>query len=285
MELGQRPAAEQAFRGALEIREQLVAEFPAVPSYRGELAESLNGLGVLLHVLGQWPAAEQACQRALEIREKLVADFPSVPQYRRELAGSAVNFGNFLEDQEKPEASLVWFARAIALLAPLVEREPRLITERLFLRNAHLGRATALDRLARHVDAVKDWDRALALCAEPTVKQYLGCARLRSLARAGEHARAVADANALAAGKGVTGGNLYDLAGVCALAAAAVKEDARLQDRYAARAVELLRQAVARGYQDVERLNKDRDLDALRQREDFRRLLAELEAGKPPQRK
>ncbi len=38
-----------------------------------------------------------------------------------------------------------------------------------------------------------------------------------------------------------------------------------------------LKQAVAKGYKDIEHLKKDDDLKALRQREDFQKLLAELE--------
>jgi hypothetical protein len=46
----------------------------------------------------------------------------------------------------------------------------------------------------------------------------------------------------------------------------------------AARAVELLRQAVAKGYRDVADMKKQPHLDSLRARADFRQLLAELEA-------
>jgi hypothetical protein len=54
---------------------------------------------------------------------------------------------------------------------------------------------------------------------------------------------------------------------------------------YADRAMAALRQALAKGYKDCAQLKKDKDLDALRGRDDFQRLLAELgneqEKGKP----
>ena len=81
-------------------------------------------------------------------------------------------------------------------------------------------------------------------------------------------------------GISVTGSTVYDLASICALASAAVKDDAKLQDQYAARAVELLRQAFAKGYKEAAHMKKDKDLDALRDREDFKRLVAELETKK-----
>jgi hypothetical protein len=38
-----------------------------------------------------------------------------------------------------------------------------------------------------------------------------------------------------------------------------------------------LRKAIAAGFKEVERLKQDKDLDALREREDFQKLLAEVE--------
>jgi eukaryotic-like serine/threonine-protein kinase len=275
-DLGQRLAAERALRRALEVQEKLARDFPRMPLYHQDLANTLEPLGLLLWDLGQRPAAGQAVRRALKIRKRLATDFRAVPLYRLELAGSSVNFGNLLQRQGEVEASLAWYARAIALLDALVKQEPRLATARRFLHNAHRSRASALSKLARHADAVKDWDRLLALNAVPADQPRLRSGRAESLARAGEHARAVAEASALAEAKGVTGGTLYDLARVCALAAHATKDDAPKQDGYAARAVELLRGAVARGFKNISRLNDNKDLEPLRSREDFKKLLAEV---------
>jgi hypothetical protein len=48
---------------------------------------------------------------------------------------------------------------------------------------------------------------------------------------------------------------------------------------YGAAAPKLPREAVSRGFKDVVRMKKDADLDPLRQREDFQKLVAELEGG------
>jgi hypothetical protein len=40
-----------------------------------------------------------------------------------------------------------------------------------------------------------------------------------------------------------------------------------------------LTKAVAAGYKNAAHMRKDKDLDALREREDFKKLLAELAAG------
>ena len=43
-----------------------------------------------------------------------------------------------------------------------------------------------------------------------------------------------------------------------------------------------LHQAVQAGYKDAAHMTKDADLDALREREDFKKLLAELQKKFPP---
>ena len=45
---------------------------------------------------------------------------------------------------------------------------------------------------------------------------------------------------------------------------------------YGNAAMKLLREAVSKGYKDVPHMKKDSDPDPLRQREDFRQLVAEL---------
>jgi tetratricopeptide (TPR) repeat protein len=186
-------AAEAAHGRALSLRAKLAAGFPSIPTYRQNLAASHNGLGTLFMYKRQWPAAQEALGQAMDIREKLAADFPAVPDYRLDLAASYVNVGMLHRDQGELEASLAWFAKAIALLEPLLEKEPRSIKERLHLRNAHCNRGKALEMLGRHSDAIKDWDRALALNTETVFGAGLRRCRANSLLGKGELAEAEAD--------------------------------------------------------------------------------------------
>ena len=81
---------------------------------------------------------------------------------------------------------------------------------------------------------------------------------------------------------------LYDLACVRALCASAIREDpetsasdaARLAREQADLAMAWLHKAVAVGFRDIKLIEGDRDLDALREREDFKKLIAELELKK-----
>jgi hypothetical protein len=76
---------------------------------------------------------------------------------------------------------------------------------------------------------------------------------------------------------------LLDIATSAATAAEAWRH--QQAQSYGDRALAALRQAVAKGYKDAASLKKDPALDPLRQRDDFRQLLAELEAAQPEKKK
>jgi hypothetical protein len=77
---------------------------------------------------------------------------------------------------------------------------------------------------------------------------------------------------------------LFDAACAYALCAAAAKQAKTPAvpsiEKLANEAMLLLKQAAARGYKDAAHMKLDRDLVVLRQRADFQKLLAELEAVK-----
>jgi hypothetical protein len=60
---------------------------------------------------------------------------------------------------------------------------------------------------------------------------------------------------------------------------AGVGTDTGQAARYADRAVELLRKAVAKGFKDVAQLKSDPDLDPLRARPSFQKLLTDVSTG------
>jgi tetratricopeptide (TPR) repeat protein len=75
-----------------------------------------------------------------------------------------------------------------------------------------------------------------------------------------------------------TRSQLYNLACFYSRASAAVQADPQKAEEHAAQALALLRKVhAATGWPDVATMANDRDLDAIRDREDFRQLLQELE--------
>src|SRR5262245_7804842 len=99
--------------------------------------------------------------------------------------------------------------------------------------------------------------------------------RADCLARAGDLARAGAElAETLQQASKPTAVFLYDAACVHGMLAGKEKDSGRAET-HAARAVALLRQAIAAGYKAAAHMKKDPDLDPRRPRADFKPLLAD----------
>jgi serine/threonine protein kinase/tetratricopeptide (TPR) repeat protein len=275
--------AEAASRQALAVWERLAADFPAVPDYRSHLAAGHTGLGGALQELGKHAEAESAYRSALAVQEKLAADAPTVA-HAVALGRGYFTFGTFVHDRGEPGAALDWFDKAAAVLGPVHQAHPQNAAARRWLWYSHRGRAKALLTLGRPTEALQECDQALALDGEPS-RATTRLLRAAIVARTGDPAPAVAEAEELTRGDKVPGPVLYDAACVYALASAAVKDDATRQESYAARAVALLRQSAAAGFfkdpATVKHLHRDHDLNPLRGREDFRAFAAAL-AEPPP---
>jgi serine/threonine-protein kinase len=277
--------AESGYNSASIVREELYRTQPNVPKYQEDLAWSYTNLSDLYADHKQQAKALEVLGKALPLWEKLLQAHPKSVGYAAGLGAAYSTRGDLIRDTGKPGEALDWYAKAIQVLQPAYQQEPRHEDSRNKLRGAYWGRAIALGQLTRHADAVKDWDRALQLAAASS-GDTLRLKRALALVRAGELTKAVAEADALTQGEKVPGGTLYDAACIYALAATRVPEDARLAEQHAARAVTQLRRAQAAGHfkepANATQLKNDPDLNPLRQRDDFRKLLAELEASPRP---
>src|SRR5262249_3335987 len=256
--LGKIPEADAAYRRALDIQEKLVAESPAVPKFRRDLARSYNSLGILLADLGKRAEAAESYQRAFRIQQELPAEFLTVPQYRVEVAGSQVNFGNLQLANGQPEEALQLHTRAIQTLEGVLQQVKVDGGAQRFLRNAHWGRAQALKELMRFADAAAELDKAVQLSPELERPQFR-MNRAACRVRAGQVDAALKEAEELA--KIVHPVILYDAACVFALAADRRDESggSLSKEVCAKRAVALLHQAVVEGFKDAEHMKKDDD--------------------------
>jgi tetratricopeptide (TPR) repeat protein len=283
-DLGQPVEAEGQDRKALAIEQKLADDFPAVPEYRRNLASSHNILAFVLADLGNRAEAQEQQRQALAIQEKLAAEFPDVPQYQIELGGSYCNYGNLFGGGGRAGESLGWFDKAIAALAPVHRAQPRDVNAKNALRNCHGSRAMTYDTLAKHAEAVLDWDRAVEL-SPPAEQLALRARRVYSHLLAGQVTEAVAEVAELTATVADPGGSpnwdantWYNFACVYSIASVKIADK---QQEYADRAMELLHKAVQAGWTDATHIAEDTDLDPLREREDFKKLLSSLDQPRP----
>jgi tetratricopeptide (TPR) repeat protein len=276
--LGRLAEAEEPYRKALAIREKLAADYPAMAECRKQLAFSHNGLGLVLAGLGKRLEAEEQHRKALAIREKLAADYPAVTEYQLRLGSSCYNYGSLVLDGGRAGESLGWFDKAITTLAPIHRAEPRDVTAKQALRSSYWGRAKAYDAIAKHGEAVKDWDRVVEL-SPPAERSGYRASRAISRLQAGMVVEAVAEVAELTKSSKWNAGEWYDFACVYAVASGKLADE---KAEHADAAMELLQKAVKAGFKDAAHMRTDADLASLREREDFKKLLADLEAKFPP---
>jgi serine/threonine protein kinase len=278
LEQGADPAeAEACCRRAVELQQQLATTFPDAPEHRQDLAAAQDRLADVLAASGRQRDADAAAASALQLRERLVADHPDLPAYAIDLAGGHCNIANDLLARE-PAASLVWYGRAIDRLIAVLAAHPRSTSARAYLQNSYEGRYQALRLLGRTDDALADVDRLFALGGGNT-KPVLQLARFEVLI-AVDAARALAELDRVVADTATHPETLYLAAAV--LCQVAAGSDGAQREPFAARAVGLLQQLLARGHllrpEVHEQLLSDPRLEPLYERADFRELCAEVDA-------
>jgi tetratricopeptide (TPR) repeat protein len=245
--------AEEAYRQTRVALEKRMADFPGQPAYTYErdFAYLDWNLGNLLRDAGRAQEAEKLYRRALAAHEKLTGDYPAEPNYRQEQAFVCWLMGGLLQGTGRAPEAEKFYRQAVAVGENLVANYPDTVGFRLRL-SQYIGLlAENLLQQGKHAEAAKVAEKfpgARPKAASGYQKAALLLARCVTLA----------DKDAL-------------------LAQAQRKE---LAQRYADRAMALLRQAVALGYKNATQLKKDANLEPLRTRDDFMRLLAELEGKK-----
>jgi tetratricopeptide (TPR) repeat protein len=293
---GRLKGAEQDYDQALSIYKQLAADFPTRPEFRQELASSHSSRGILRHNTGRLKEAEQDYDQALSIRKQLAVEFPTRPEFRQELARSYNNRGNLLRATGRLKEAEQDHDQALRIQKQLAAKFPN----QPDLQNDLAGTFVNVADLHRQQ---RDWAGAERLLREgrphhlaalkvnpqhPTYRQfYRNHLNLLTWVHAGllEQADAVRTAESRRDLGWNAPADAYDAACFLSRCIPIVAKHDKLNDKqrketaqfYGDAALRLFREAVSKGYNDVAHMKKDTALDPLRQREDFKKLIAELE--------
>jgi serine/threonine-protein kinase len=235
---------------ALAIREALAESHPSILSLQRDLATSYHALGDLYAATGRSDDALAAYARAIKIREPLARANPSLTRFQNDLAGCHAGIGDVFMATHRPKDALTAYAKAIAIRDPLVQGHPTIPAFRLTLAQTLKRTGIAQSAVGAHADAVALYRRGVGV--------------LEQLANR-------------------SGRDLYDLACCHArLAASAALPGSGLSAADGAlegdRAMECLRNSVDAGFRNLVAYTNNADLDAIRSRSDFQRLLAELKS-------
>jgi tetratricopeptide (TPR) repeat protein/tRNA A-37 threonylcarbamoyl transferase component Bud32 len=276
------------FERALDLRAQLIRDNPANAKYhQRELARSYTNLGAMQQKARRFPEALSSLQKSCAIWEELARERPEEPEARDGLALASSNLGAVQDAAGRPAEALVAYQKALALYEGLLRDHPENPEHRSGLARTLDNRAISLGKLGRLSEALTDYQRAVEQqraawqqvprerYREFLGEHYLGVALMqRKLGRSAAVPALAREVAGLGLQDPVT---LYNLACELAQCLPLLTDVKRAErDRCAEQALDLLRQAVTRGYRNAEHMKKDTDLDALRPRPEFQKLLAEL---------
>ena len=277
--------AVESYRQAVAIRERLLHDNPTQTRLQSNLAGSHFSIGNLLSDAGRESEALASYRLAQEIQDRLVRDNPTVNEYQNSLGATCNNIGVVLKDTGHLAEALESYRRAL-------EIHERLAHNNLSVHSYQDSLAIALHNIAEAEMGQRRWhdarlhlDRAIArqraaLAALPHNSLYQRALKLHlfnlmrvywALNQPSDARQVTRELAALTRGKGA---DLHKFA--CALALSVPIAPAEQRQTLAAEAVQTLKQAIAAGWSDGGKTSRDPDLASLHDRDDFRRLLAEL---------
>jgi serine/threonine protein kinase len=289
------------FQKSLGIWQGLAKANPAVTEFQSQQAGCHLHMGVVLGSTGKSAEALMACQKAQDILQKLVDANREVIEFQRLLAWDQMSIGGVLSDMGKRAEALKEYQQALDIWQKLANANPGVPHFQTGLALGHncLGRLHAQEK--RFTEAFSALDRGLALCqkleaAEPKntlytnqlglSHAYCGWAHIR----AGHPAEAAADLRRALAlwekGKPSERNMLFERGRALALLAGLAADGksgvtSAEAAAFADQAVAALRDAVQAGWGQTSELEES-DFDALRGRDGFKKLLAEVEAKSRP---
>jgi serine/threonine protein kinase/tetratricopeptide (TPR) repeat protein len=280
---------------ALTIWSQLVANSARASEDRYGLAKAQQSLGLAYGRTGQSDKSEAMLKEAAQTYQALIADHPDVPEYRQSLGRTYITLGGqYHNNRQQIDKSEAAHQQALQIYEKLAREHPDVWEYAWQLGRCYSHLALDSQDAGRPDAALTNSDKAIKIL-EGVISRGHGQVRADlydvwifravALAGRGDHARATAEANAVGRQEGLGQSNDYNIACVFALSSAAAGNDSklapadrtRLKEQYADGAMEFLRRAVAKGYRNAPSLKIDPDLAPLRSREDFQKLVQEIE--------
>ncbi len=299
---GKSSEAEAETRKALAIFQKLADDNPAVPDFRSRVSETLATRCRLLSEMGKGAEAEAAVCTAVAVQRKVVIESPKDAVYRYFLALNHNTHGWLLYQTGRPAEAEPIFRESILILERLFDDDPKISKYRSICANVVNNLSSALRQLGRTAEAREQCERAIAIL-EDMVRENPGttvyrfnlaeCYLSRSLIRRDLHNQVGAAADARRSVKlfdehAPTSGEEWFLSAYAsaALSGLAAHEEpsssAALATSEAVAAMRRLQKAVSLGYRNRDVYRSADALDPLRNRDDFKELMAELEKNAPP---
>jgi serine/threonine protein kinase/tetratricopeptide (TPR) repeat protein len=287
--------AAQRYKQALDILNKLVQDDP-VSEHQSLLATTQVNLATVYNTKGRFDTAVPVLKEAQRTYRQLMKDQPDdLPEHWQALGRSYAILGVAYRGQGQTEKAEASQQQALSIFEKLASEHPGILEFAYDVGRCYAELGLTANRARQPIEAMARYDKATAILEGVLGRGYRAArnallhARIdRTTAQAGrgDHAEAAAAAEALAQQPDLNPDHLYDLGCTFSQSSAAADRDgklpasdrARLKERYADRAIEILWRAIAEGWQNPEVLKIDPDLDPLRAGDDYRKMLADVEA-------
>jgi eukaryotic-like serine/threonine-protein kinase len=282
--------ARDDFRGSHEIQEKLVVG-PKDLEGRHALASSLNGLAELSFRLNDRPTTQKYYLDLLKLMQELSAADPINVEFKKDLATCHEKLGdiNLFWGQDLPK-TLAEYQRGHDIREALLKREPTSADLQAEFATSNYRLGTANLWLGRKSESEKCYQDSLKFREKLSPRDPTNTHRklelMLSLARCGQHTKAAELADAIR--KATSGDSAFLFSAACgyALSIPAVAhgkdkdkltpEERALQQRYADKAIDTLREALAKRFDDPVTLETDPDLAPMQNDPRLKELLAKM---------
>lgn len=273
--------AEELYRKAAAIQEALVHDLPDIALHRSNLAGTYVNLGLLLSG-GRAKEALALYHKGSDLLEPLWREHPDDMGYADKLCSNYVNQAQLLRNRGELRKAQTCNDRAIEVASAAHRRDPAHAGVTHTYAMALGSRALTWMALQEHKKALADWDRLLEVLGPTEADKYRHL-RALTLAKLSDHRQAAEDVAKALRRPGISPDERYICVCVLSHILAAAQKDPHLsseqrkqaEDRYAARALEVLSQLRREGYfgnfLNWLELYRGEDLAALRTREDYKR--------------
>ena len=288
---GEVAKARDLFRKAYNVRSELVAELPEEPQpnqpltragAKQDLSYSIMALAETSFRLGEKAEADAYYRQALDLREATSKLKPKEPKVSEELAAVNYMIGEFKLKTGDLESARRHLERSRDVLAgPSAQSDPqehaphRRDLGDLLLSAGGTSRTREKDDKAASVafEAARKLQQQLVDIDEHNDKRLLEL--MATLAHVGQIEKATAIADRLNAGPKLDNELRLEIARCYAQCARGTPNDqAERQQTFSVKAMETLRAAVSHGFRDRVYLETEPDLEPIRNRDDFKQILA-----------
>jgi eukaryotic-like serine/threonine-protein kinase len=280
------PRAIDYSRRAIAVYTELIAAHPELLNHRRNLAAVYNTLGSALWFTKDYRDSAEAHRQGNLIYTELLKTNPKDLTVGHGLAVCQSNLGNSYREAGDTDRTVESYRQAIATASELVLASPDFSGYRITLARTSDSLGWVLYNRSRHSEARLAFRQAIdqarvAFDREPQVGEhrrilseaYQGLTRsLRALGEADEAVQVNRASKAMWQGHP---SELYRIACDLALCVPTATDSGR-KAAIVAEAIGTLREAIAAGWNDARRTSGDPALASLRDKDDFRRLVAEL---------